>query len=142
MVRKLLVLAAACLVGAAAAPSADAQKKTRKKIEITRKYSGSVENAKLAKPDAIVSEKSLAAVWKAWGAEGAVPNVDFEKFIVVGVYSVGSRLNLAGANLDEKGNLTVLGFGTRDIRPGFRYVLGVVPREGIKTVNGQKLPKD
>jgi hypothetical protein len=34
------------------------------------------------------------------------------------------------------------GFGTKDLRPGFRYVLGVVPREGVKTVNGKDLPKE
>jgi hypothetical protein len=31
--------------------------------------------------------------------------------------------------------------GTRDIRPGFRYVLGVVSREGVKTVNKKDLAK-
>jgi hypothetical protein len=94
------------------------------------------------KPDAIVSAKGLEAVWKAWSVKGDVPKVDFEKNIVVGVYSVGSSLNMAGANLDDKGNLTVLGLGTRDIRPGFRYVIGVVSREGIVTVNKKELPKE
>jgi hypothetical protein len=47
---------------------------------------------------------------------------------------------MGGATLDHKGDLTVLGFGTRDIRPGFRYVLGVVSREGVKSVNKKALP--
>ena len=93
------------------------------------------------KPECITSAKGLQAVWKAWMIEGDVPKVDFTKDIVVAVYSVGSKLNMAGANLDDKGNLDVLGFGTRDIRPGFRYVLGVVSREGVKTVNKKDLPK-
>ena len=54
----------------------------------------------------------------------------------------GQTLGQLCANLDDKGNLDVLGFGTRDIRPGFRYVLGIVSREGVKTVNKKDLPKE
>ncbi len=99
----------------------------------------------------------MNAVWK---VASELPKLDFAKesaplrrlrvaakralggMIVVGVYSVGSSLNMAGADLDEKGNLNVLGFGTRDIRPGLRYVLGVVSKEGVKTVNCKELPKE
>jgi hypothetical protein len=28
---------------------------------------------------------------------------------------------------------------TRDLRPGFRYEILVLPREGVKTVNGKPL---
>ena len=49
---------------------------------------------------------------------------------------------MAGANLDDNGDLTVLGLGTRDIGPGFRYVLGVVSRKGVKTVNKKEVPKE
>jgi hypothetical protein len=31
---------------------------------------------------------------------------------------------------------------TRDLRPGFRYVIATVSREGVKTVNGKQLPKE
>ena len=41
--------------------------------------------------------------------------------------------------LDEKGDLKVLGAATMDLRPGFRYVIAVVRREGVRTVNGRKL---
>ena len=71
-----------------------------------------------------------------------MPKVDFTKEIVVAVYSSGSKLNIAGASLDDKGDLTVLGFGTRDLRPGFRYVLGTVSKDGVKTVNKKELPKE
>jgi hypothetical protein len=36
--------------------------------------------------------------------------------------------------------LKVLALATRDLRPGFRYQILVVPREGVKTVNGKLLP--
>jgi hypothetical protein len=124
---------------AAFAPHVAAQ---AKKVEITKKWSGSVEDEKANKPESITSVKGLETVWKAWKIEGDVPKVDFTKEMVVAVYSPGSKLNMAGAKLDDKGDLTVLGFGTQDIRPGFRYVLGVVSREGVKTVNKKDLPKD
>lgn len=138
---RLLVCAlmASIVLAAVSAPEALAQKK---KVEVTKKWSGSVDDEKAAKPEVIISTKGLEAVWKAWKIDGAVPKVDFTKDIVVAVYSPGSKLNVAGATLDDKGNLDVLGFGTRDLRPGFRYVLGVVSKEGVKTVNKKDLPKE
>ena len=138
MFRLICTVLAGC-VFAVVVPEAAAQKK---KVEIGMKWSGSVEDEKAIKPECITSARGLEAVWKAWKIEGAVPKVDFTKDLVVAVYSVGSKLNMAGANLDDNGNLTVLGLGTRDIRPGFRYVLGVVSREGVKTVNKKDLPKE
>lgn len=129
----------ASLVLMVSTPPAMAQKK---KVEITQKWSGSVDNEKLMKPECITTAKGFEGVWKAFNIAGDVPKVDFGKDMVVAVYSVGSKLNLAAATLDEKGNLTVVGFGTLDIRPGFRYVLGVVSRDGVKTVNKKELPKD
>jgi len=128
----------AMLVATVATPEIFAQKK---KVDVKMKWSGSVEDEKAMKPEFIVNAKDLEAVWKAWKIEGEMPKVDFTKELVVAVYSVGSKLNLAGANLDDKGNLSVLGFGTRDIRSGFRYVLATVSNDGVKSVNGKALPK-
>jgi hypothetical protein len=139
MFRLLVCAVLASVVFAVVAPRAAADPK---KVEITKKWSGSVEDEKAIKPECITSAKGLEALWKAWKIEGDVPKVDFAKDIVVAAYSFGSKLNMAGANLDDTGDLTVLGVGTRDIRPGFRYVLGVVSKEGVKTVNKKALPKE
>jgi hypothetical protein len=140
MLRLLLVVGALALV-LRGAPEASAQKT---KVLVTMTWKGSVDDEKLMKdaPQFIASAKGLEKVWKEWKSKGDAPAIDFAKFLVVAVYSRGSSLNLAGATLDEKGNLQVLGFGTRDLRPGFRYVLGTVRREGIVTVNGKKVPKE
>jgi hypothetical protein len=134
-------LVCALILGIGLASSAQAQKV---KVPIDMKWSGSVDDENLMKgaPEAITSAKALEKIWQTWKVKGDAPKVDFGKFLVVGVYSRGSKLNMAGATLDEKGNLTVLGFGTRDLRPGFRYVLGTVTKDGVKTVNGKALPKD
>src|SRR2546428_7849376 len=114
--------ASALVIGALANPCAFAQKK----MDVAKLASGSVANEELRKdaPEVITSAKGLAKVWNAWRIEGKMPKVDFDKVLVVAVYSAGSKLNLAGATLDEKGNLQVLGMGTLDLAPGFRYVLG------------------
>jgi hypothetical protein len=135
----ILALLGCFVLLALAVPDAVAQKK---KVEVTKKWSGSVDNDKASKPECITNAKILDAVWKEWKAAGELPRVDFTKEIVVAVYSSGSNLNLAGANLDANGNLEVLGLGTLDFGPGFRYVLGVVSKDGVKTVNGKAFPKD
>jgi hypothetical protein len=134
-------LVAGLVLSMVAVPEAAAQKK---KVEVTKMWNGSVDDEKLMKdaPQAIVSQKGLEAVWKSWKVEGDAPKVDFTKDIVVGVYSKGSRLKLADVNLDDKGNLSFGGLDTRDSRPGFRDVLGVVSKDGVKTVNGKELPKE
>ncbi len=112
----------------------------KKKVDILKTWSGSVDDENAMKPECITSAKGLDAVWKAWNIPGEMPKVDFTKQMVVAVYSVGSKLNIAGASLDDTGNLDVLGFGTRDIRPGFRYVLAIVSKDGVKTVNKKAIP--
>jgi len=113
-----------------------------KKVEVMKTWSGSIDDDKADKPECIVTAKKLEEVWKAWKVAGEVPKVDFTKDMVVAVYSSGSKLSIASARLDDKGNLEVLGLGTRDFRPGFRYVLGIVSKEGVKTINKKALPKE
>ena len=69
-----------------------------------------------------------------------MPDIDFTKQIVLVSTSRGSKLELM-ARLDD-GNLEVIGFGTKDLRPGFRYVLATVSLEGVKTVNKKPLPQE
>jgi hypothetical protein len=105
---------------------------------------GSIDDEKLAKemPEngVITNAKDFEKLVKAWKVADQVPDVDFDKEIVLVGTTEGSKLTLNAA-LDEKGDLKVLGLATRDLRPGFRYVIISVPREGVKTVNGKDLPK-
>jgi hypothetical protein len=122
------------------APVALAQKNAVKPI---KEWTGSVEDENLAKgaAECITSAKGLENLWKAWKLADKVPEVNFTKEIVILTTTPGSKLKLF-ATLDEKGNLMVGGLGTRDLRPGFRYVIATVSKEGVKTVNGKELPKE
>ena len=113
-------------------------------LKATNTWMGSIDDEKLARemPETgvITNSKDFEKLVKAWQVAEKVPEVDFDKEIVLVAKTEGSRLTL-NASLDEKGDLKALGLATRDLRPGFRYVIISVPRQGIKTVNGKELPR-
>lgn len=93
-------------------------------------------------PEFITDAKTLAKKWADWNMQGPVPDgIDLTKSLVAVVYTSGSNLQFSRATLDELGNLRVVGMATRDLRPGFRFLLAVVSKEGVVTVNGKALPK-
>jgi len=114
-----------------------------KKMKFNGEWKGSVADETLQKdaPECITNAPAFAKLWKAWKIEAKLPMIDFEKELVVLSTSRGSLLNLT-ATLNDNGDLQVIGFGTRDLRPGFRYVVASVSRDGVKTVNKKELPKE
>ena len=135
---KWLCLAAVIFLAAGVAVAAPTR------LKATNTWRGSIDDEKLAKemPEngVITNAKDFEKLVKAWKVAEKVPEVNFNKEIVLVAKTVGSKLRL-NASLDEKGDLKLLGLATRDLRPGFRYVIISVPKEGVKTVNGKELPK-
>ena len=115
----------------------------KKAVKPSKEWTGSVADENLATdaPACITSAKGLENLWKAWKLADKAPEVDFTKEIVILGTTSGSLLNLS-ARLTDKGDLQVIGFGTADFGPGFRYVIATVPRDGVKTVNKKELPKE
>jgi hypothetical protein len=113
-------------------------------LKPTNTWTCSVEDRKLAKemPEngVITNAKDFEKLVKAWKVAEKVPEVNFDKEIVLVAKTEGSILKL-NPSLDENGDLKNLGFASRDLVPGFRYVIVCVPKEGVKTVNGKDLPK-
>ena len=113
-------------------------------LKATNTWMGSIDDEKLAKemPEngVITNAKDFEKLVKAWKVVEKVPEVNFDKEIVLVAKTQGSKLTL-NASLDEKGDLKALGLATRDLRTGFRYVIISVPKEGVKTINGKELPK-
>jgi len=113
-------------------------------LQATNTWMGSIDDEKLAKemPEngVITNAKDFEKLVKAWKVAEKVPEVNFDKEIVLVAKTEGSILKLNPA-LDEKGDLKALGFASADLLPGFRYVIISVPQEGVKTVNGKELPK-
>jgi hypothetical protein len=113
---------------------------SKKPIIPSQQWSGSMADLSLSKavPEVILTEEGLKNLWKVWKIEASMPKVDFSRNLIVVQTTRGSRLRLS-ATLDDKGDLKVLGAATADLRPGFRYVVAVLSREGVKTVNGKEL---
>lgn len=112
------------------------------KVMPAKTWKGTVADEALEKaaPKVVVGQKALDALWESWGQTEKAPKVDFEKEIVVLTTSRGSVVNLIVTRKEK--DLSVSSFFTRDLHPGFRFVMGSVPREGIATVNGVALPKE
>ena len=113
-------------------------------LKATNTWTGSIDDEKLANemPEngVITNAKDFEKLVKAWKVAEKVPEVNFDREIVLVAKTGGSKLTLK-ASLDKKGDLKALGLATRDLRKGFRYVIISVPKEGVKTVNGKELPK-
>ena len=118
----------------------NANAQDRKPLETLKEWRGDNPNEALSKdaPKFIANSKDLEKLWKAWDIKEKLPEVDFAKEIILIATTRGSRLNLK-ATLDEKGNLQLLGIATRDLRPGFRYVIISVNKAGIKTIEGKAI---
>jgi hypothetical protein len=140
MIMKVLGMLVPLAIVAVVVSDARAEKKA---VKLGKEWRGSVDDEALAKdaPAVIVDAKALEKLWEAWKIQGQAPAVDFRKELVIITMTSGSRLRLS-ASLDDKGNLEVLGMATSDLRPGFRYVIATVSRKGVKTVNGNELPKE
>jgi uncharacterized lipoprotein YbaY len=104
-----------------------------------KQWRGSVEDETLmvGAPKYITSPEALARLWKSWKPRGKAPRVNFKTQFLVVATSRGSGLGLE-ATLEENGDLKTLTAGTMDIRPGFRYVINLHSRRGVKTVNGKQ----
>src|SRR4051812_48036561 len=90
-----------------------------KDVKFSKEWKGSVADQKLENVagDCITSKKSLEKVWTAWKIKDKMPDVDFDKEIVVAATTVGSHLNLT-ARLDDQGDLQLIGMATLDFGEG------------------------
>lgn len=90
----------------------------------------------------IADEKAWAKLWKAWRGKEALPKVDFEKQLVLVGAAECARNGIRGNfRLTDKGDLRG-GFAATELAgPGFVYMIGVIDREGIMTINGGRIEK-
>lgn len=134
------LFAATCSLAASARPN-DRQTPPDKTTGDT--VTGSVADETLVRkaPEAgvICTKKTWDSLIEAWKIEKPF-KADFARDIVVVATTRGSELKLT-TTVDD-GDLTIKAVGTADIKPGFRYVVRRLDRDGIKTVNGKPLPKE
>ena len=138
MIRSLVI--AALAVGVFAFPAtAEEPKKEKPTVDIAGDIKDEALQKEVPANGVIVSQKGWDALAKAWEIKDA-PKVDFTKeLLIVGTWK-GSSFNITPTVKD--GDLTVRAAGTKDLRPGFRWKVVSMKRDGIKTVQGKELPKE
>ena len=110
------------------------------KVPVLVLWRGSVDDENLlGEPPAVIgTQQELSDLWHNWKLAGEIPQIDFQEVLVVVQTTRGGRLNLQVRHTN--GALDLLALATRDLRPGFRYVIGVIPRAGLKTIGDKDLP--
>ena len=117
-----------------------------KQIKAEVLISGSVDDDSVHSPAGrldlsagLIDQKNLEKIWKEWKVRDEMPKVDFEKqFVVVSTWG-GSHQQISWSVLPD-GSFFFGGGGTKDIKPGFRYHIGVFNWEGVASVRGVKNP--
>jgi hypothetical protein len=138
MTRRTAVLTLIALVGFVSMTHAE-----DKAIKATQDWKGTVADEMLQKKAPangyITDAKTFKQLWEDWKLGDKMPVIDFKKEVVVVQTTRGSQLQVGPVKLTEKGDLRVVGIATLDLQPGFRYAVLVLPREGVKSVNGKEL---
>ena len=110
-----------------------------------RKYSGVLRQngpALIApKSGVIVGQAKFAEVWQAWSVGEQLPEVDFKTQMVLVATVSGPNRTLSGPLNLVDGELSYRVMSTKMGGPGFGYLLMLISRDGVKTVNGQPIPQ-
>lgn len=112
-----------------------------KEIKVLESWQGKSENDELQKAAPagmfIADEGAWKELWQTWRGTEALPKVDFTKELMLVATASGPNTVGVSAKIDEKGNVSVVGFSTMMAGPGFGYAMIKVSREGIKSVEGK-----
>jgi hypothetical protein len=130
--RKLMMIAVVAL-GVAASARADTG------LAVQKEFKGRVTNemaASAPKNGYVAGPKEWAKLWKDWKL-GKPPAIDWNNQVVMVVTSRGSRVTTRYSLTDE-GDLRSRGDYTADLRTDTGYWFVVVPKKGVKTINGRK----
>lgn len=136
-VLSLTVAVALFALLAAGTPANAADKKA------VKEWTGQVEDVKLEKAwenaTPITNKDDFAKVWKSWTGKEEVPEVDFEKeLVLVSTNKIGQ---ISGLILSDQKGGNFVSTGSIDAKKikGFTYALTVFKRDGIKTINNKPL---
>lgn len=110
-----------------------------------RKYSGVLRQNGPAlvapKSGVIVGQEKFAEVWQAWSVGERMPEIDFKTQMVLVATVSGPNRTLSGPLKLVDSDLSYRVMSTKMGGPGFGYLLMLVPRDGVMTINGQPIPE-
>ena len=117
---------------------------TKDVVAVTLKRTGKVTDSSLLSkrpPSGVVTDQSSwESLWSAWRAGQEIPKVDFQSQIVLVATAQGpSTILTSSLRLTPSGDLRYEAVSRNAAGPGFGYALLIIPKDGILSVNGQKL---
>jgi hypothetical protein len=96
---------------------------------------------KHAPPDEFLLDQiAWAKLWKAWRGQDKLPEIDFQKQMILVFTADGPNSVGCEPRLDRQGNLQALAMSTLMGGPGFGYLIQCISREGVRSVNDKPLP--
>lgn len=133
------ILVALAVFALGVAPVAAEDPKPKATVSLSGSLEDEVLKNEMPANGVIASQKEWEKLAKAWSIKDA-PKVNSSKeLLVVGTWR-GSSFTITP--VVKGGDLTIRAAGTKDLRPGFRWKVDSIAREGIKTVNGKALPNE
>jgi hypothetical protein len=111
-----------------------------KNVELLRQWRGriSLENEHQF-PAWVGDQETLKTVWARLEVQEPLPRIDFKNQLVLVGVARSSLVTFMQPVLDDKGNLKRNLVATPDA-PSFRsYAVGVIAREGIRSIDGERL---
>jgi hypothetical protein len=131
-----------CLVAALCVCAARAEDR---KVEPVRSWAGILDEKKLTEAvppkGYLTSRAGWEKLWKAWRPGEKLPEVDFEKHLVLvdlgGMYPLGYELKLT-----DKGDLRVRLLAKVPGKRGYGYGIAVIERSGVKSIKGKAIKPD
>ena len=110
----------------------------------TKEWAGQLEDGKLEKEkpiDGFISNKDdFAKLWKAWMGKEKLPEIDFDKELVMVASSNISRVFEILLIVGKGDAKAVVGRKAEEVK-GFTFVIAVFNRDGIKTIDGKPIEK-
>jgi len=88
--------------------------------------------------DYLANQAKLDQLWTDWQIPGKSPQVDFKTGLVL-VRTCNCSLISIAPLLSEQGDLHIQVTMTKDLRDDTAYVLVLIPRQGIRTIEGKPI---
>lgn len=114
-----------------------------KNIKSSKEWTGQIADLKKEKDwpnaTAITKKEDFAKLWKSWMGEKEVPEVDFEKqLVLVSTQKIGQTHDLLLVETSKGVYVSTGSIEAKRIK-GFTFALAVFNRAGIKSINGKPL---
>ena len=138
-----VLAAAAYSVAAGAAEKRPSPKKVQP-VKILNTWNGKIADAALRKhaptDEFLLGQNEWAKLWRAWRGQEKLPEVDFQKQMILVFTADGPNSVGCEPRLDAQGNVQAEAMSTMIGGPGFGYLIQCISREGVRSVNGKPLP--